>query len=195
MRDLERFTNTYSVSKTLRFELIPVGKTKENIERKGIIDADTKLAESYKKMKKTIDEFHKYFIDEALTGADLTGLADFYALYTAGAEEKKTEEYKKKYRVIKDSLRKEVVACFKKHDTFKILDKKELIQKELDKWIKKYHPDLYFDKDFYNFTTYFTGYIEPEICPRSTQTPLPACSRSGAYQNSNHGECSSCLKN
>ena len=176
MRDLERFTNTYSVSKTLRFELIPVGKTQENIERKGIIDADTKLAESYKKMKKTIDEFHKYFIDEALTGAELTGLQDFCALYTAGAEEKKTEEYKKKYRAIKDSLRKEVVACFKKHDTFKILDKKELIQKELDKWIKKYHPDLYFDKDFYNFTTYFTGYNENRMNMYSDEEKATAVS-------------------
>lgn len=176
MKELERFTNTYSVSKTLRFELIPVGKTQENIERKGIIDADTKLAESYQKMKKTIDEFHKYFIDDALTGAELTGLADFCALYTAGAEEKKTEGYKKKYTDVKDKLRKEVATYFKKHATFKILDKKELIQKELDKWIKKYHPDLYFDKDFYNFTTYFTGYNENRMNMYSEEEKATAVS-------------------
>lgn len=168
MKELERFTNTYSVSKTLRFELIPVGKTRENIERKGIIDADTKLAESYQKMKKTIDEFHKYFIDDALTGAKLTGLADFYALYTAGAEEKKTEEHKKNYKAVKDSLRKEVVAYFKKHETFKILGSDKLIREKLQPWIIENRKRINNDnlatdeeiKDFYNFTTYFTGYHE-----------------------------------
>ena len=33
----EKFTNRYAVSKTLRFELKPVGKTRENIERSGIL--------------------------------------------------------------------------------------------------------------------------------------------------------------
>ena len=31
-----KFTNLYPVSKTLRFELQPIGKTKENIEKNGI---------------------------------------------------------------------------------------------------------------------------------------------------------------
>ena len=37
---MKQFTNLYPVSKTLRFELQPVGKTKENIEKNGILLRD-----------------------------------------------------------------------------------------------------------------------------------------------------------
>jgi len=53
------FTNQYSLSKTLRFELIPIGKTLVNIETKGLLAQDNQRASSYKQMKKTIDEYHK----------------------------------------------------------------------------------------------------------------------------------------
>ncbi len=66
MKDLTQFTNLYSVSKTLRFELKPVGATLGNIQKNGIIEKDTALAASYKKMKNTIDEFHKDFIERTL---------------------------------------------------------------------------------------------------------------------------------
>ncbi len=173
---LEQFVNQYAVQKTLRFELIPMGKTLENIERKGILQTDTELAESYKKMKKTIDEFHKWFIDKSLENAVLTGLEDFYTLYTAGAEEKKTDEYKNKYKAIKDSLRKEIVACFKKQDIFNILNKKELVQIELKNWIQKNHPDLYYDESFRTFTTYFTGYNENRMNMYSEEEKATAVS-------------------
>ena len=53
----EGFINQYSLSKTLRFELRPVGRTKEFIERDGIIAEDTQKAEDYIKVKKIIEEF------------------------------------------------------------------------------------------------------------------------------------------
>lgn len=168
---LDQFINQYSVSKTLRFELIPTEKTKEHIARKGIIGADTELSVSYKEMKKTIDEFHKWFIDEALSDAKLTGLEDFSAVYPA-----KTDEDKSTIKDVKSSLRKEIVACFKKHDIYKTLDKKELIQKELEKWIDENHPGLYYDKNFCNFTTYFTGYNENRMNMYSDEEKATAVS-------------------
>ncbi len=157
---LEQFTNLYPVSKTLRFELIPIGKTADNIEKNGIIGTDSQLAESYKKMKKTIDEYHKAFIGKALADVSLTRLEDFYALYTASTEEKKSADFKGKYNSVKDALRKEIVKCFAACSTFKILDKKDLIQKELRPWIDANDPSLYFDENFRMFTTYFNGYNE-----------------------------------
>ena len=38
------FTRLYPLSKTLRFELKPVGKTKENIEQNGILERDNERA-------------------------------------------------------------------------------------------------------------------------------------------------------
>ena len=92
MKDLEQFTGIYQRSKTLGFELVPIGETLANIERNGILEADEKLAESYKKMKKTIDEFHKDFVQKALTGARLTGVEEFYRVYNAPQDEKKTDK-------------------------------------------------------------------------------------------------------
>ena len=37
MNNMGNFTNQYQVSKTLRFELIPQGKTLEHIQKTGII--------------------------------------------------------------------------------------------------------------------------------------------------------------
>lgn len=140
MKTLADFTGLYQVSKTLRFELIPVGETLRHIEEKGIIEADTKLAESYQLMKETIDDFHKDFIDRALTGVKLHGLAEYYALYTAAGEERQGKKYTDRIEKAKETLRKEIVKSFKANDMFKKLDKKELIQDELQKWIDTAHP-------------------------------------------------------
>ncbi|MBQ2025442.1 MAG: hypothetical protein II215_03110, partial [Paludibacteraceae bacterium] len=63
---MKRFTNLYQLSKTLRFELKPIGKTLENIEKHGLLEQDTHRAESYVKVKEIIDEYHKAFIEECL---------------------------------------------------------------------------------------------------------------------------------
>ena len=34
------FTNLYSISKTLRFELRPIGQTREHIETRGLLQRD-----------------------------------------------------------------------------------------------------------------------------------------------------------
>lgn len=158
MKDLDRFTSQYQVSKTLRFELKPTQETEKHIREKGIIDTDTKLANSYKQMKATIDEFHKDFIDRALSTAKLKHLDAFCELYFANAEEKKAEKYVERLKSAQSSLRKEIAGCFKADKDYEILDKKELIQKKLKKWIDENNLELYFDPDFNRITTYFSGY-------------------------------------
>lgn len=43
---MKNFTNKYQLSKTLRFELKPIGKTKDHIEAKGLLTQDKNRADS-----------------------------------------------------------------------------------------------------------------------------------------------------
>ena len=66
MNDLKQFTGLYSLSKSLRFELKPIGKTLENIEKNGILERDNQRAVGYMAIKKVIDEYHKAFIERTM---------------------------------------------------------------------------------------------------------------------------------
>ena len=57
MKDLKQFIGKYPVSKTLRFELRPVGRTQEWIEKNGVVENDEHKAENYPQVKKLIDEY------------------------------------------------------------------------------------------------------------------------------------------
>ena len=61
-----RQENGYSVSKTLRFELKPMEKTLENISKGKFLESDKKKSDDYKDVKKIIDNYHRYFIDDVL---------------------------------------------------------------------------------------------------------------------------------
>ena len=79
MATLVSFTKQYQVQKTLRFELIPQGKTQANIDAKGFINDDLKRDENYMKVKGVIDELHKNFIEQTLVNVDY----DWRSLATA----------------------------------------------------------------------------------------------------------------
>lgn len=66
MSNFNEFTHLYQLSKTLRFELKPIGETLKHFNESGILDQDEHRAESYKKVKKLIDRYHKEFMEEAL---------------------------------------------------------------------------------------------------------------------------------
>ena len=162
--NLSNFTNRYSNSKTLRFELIPQGKTLEHIYSKGLINQDQQRAESYQKMKQTIDEFHKYFIELAMQQVQLTQLPAFQDLYFAPAEQKREDKFKKEFEKVQTTLRKEIAQSFQigeAKEIFSKIGKEKLITELLEKWIQEQQRlDLYFDESFKNFTTYFGGFHE-----------------------------------
>jgi CRISPR-associated protein Cpf1 len=110
--DLSSFTNLYSLSKTLRFELIPQGNTLEMIEQHGLLIKDETRAENYKKVKKIIDEYHKDFINKAIEGLVLNGLEDFILLYNKAL---RSEDDKKQMALVQTSLRKQISERFSKH--------------------------------------------------------------------------------
>ena len=178
---MEQFTNLYSLSKTLRFELKPIGKTKENIEKNGILERDNERAVAYKAVKKVIDEYHKAFIEMMLNDFELQYemLEEYHRLYqiSNSSEPKKKEKLQK----IQENLRKQISDRFTKSEQYKRLFGKELIKEDLSEFVKTpqfgnyiraQKGDEYTDEQvrqiqertledidqFKDFTTYFSGF-------------------------------------
>jgi CRISPR-associated protein Cpf1 len=155
------FSNLYSLSKTLRFELIPQYKTLEHIERSGLLQQDEQMAKDYNEVKKIIDDYHKYFIDEALVNIKLEKLQQYYELLT---KRDKSNDDQLNLDNIKKELRKEIVMGFTSNAKFKNIDKKELIQNDLKDWLKTNgnakEDKINLVEKFTHFTTYFTGFHE-----------------------------------
>lgn len=156
MNNLSTFTNLYPLSKTLRFELIPQGKTLEYIHENGLLEHDEHRAESYIEVKKIIDEYHKMFINQALDGFKLNALEDYFLYYQLP---KRGDEEKKKFQEIQSKLRKQIADRFVKSDSFKNLFAKELIKDDLKTFVQS-DEEKKLIQEFDNFTTYFTGFHE-----------------------------------
>jgi CRISPR-associated protein Cpf1 len=158
---MKEFTNLYSLQKTLRFELKPIGKTLETIQAKGLLAQDEQRADDYQKVKKIIDEYHKNFIDNALQNVQLTNLQTFYDLYIA------TERDKDAIKAEQKRLRQEIGISLKgKKDNeqaqkYKKLFEKELIKELLPEYLgTERNTDREYVEKFSSFTTYFTGFHE-----------------------------------
>ena len=118
-----KFTNQYSVNKTLRFELKPEGKTKkllsgtENKENgqnplRQLIIKDEARAEAYKILKKDIDNVHRKFLSIALDkeniGEDIQ--QEFEKLFSVAFEnwKHKKNDKSKKFKEIQKKLAKKI---------------------------------------------------------------------------------------
>lgn len=164
MKRFEELSGLYSLSKTLRFELKPVGKTLDNIERHGIIAEDTKRAEEYQKLKSIIDRYHKAFIRQSLwsyklkleSNEEYDSLEEYLLLAEKTA---RTEAEDAAFVKVKENLRKQVVTAFKSNDHFADLFKKELIKQHLPEFVEDLD-ERQMVENFSNFTTYFTGFHE-----------------------------------
>ena len=122
MKKLDQFVNLYSVSKTLRFKAIPVGKTQENIAVKRLLEEDEERAEKYKKAKKIIDKYHIAFIEESLSKVKLVGLDEYYPLFN---KKEKDDSDKQQLKELEGNLRKQVVDAFRSDKAYDLLfDKK-----------------------------------------------------------------------
>lgn len=157
-KELKDFTKKYPISRTLRFELVPVGKTTDTIARERIIDIDSTLNEDYKKMKKTIDEYHKDFIESSLEGLKLTGLKQYFDL-SLPVYGKRQESDIRALKDIRDNLRKQVAKCFTDRAEYKRLFTEELLKKGyLKNWVSNQKKELFYTEKFNDKYTYFSGY-------------------------------------
>lgn len=162
MNTFNELTGLYSLSKTLRFELKPIGKTLEHIERKGVIAQDEQRAYEYEKVKDIIDRYHKQFISMCLSSLNLKlesddssdSLAEYLELASMS---KRTVEQENEFNKVKENLRKQIVTAFKNGGSFSDLFKKELIQEHLPN-IAENDEEKRMIENFSKFTTYFTGF-------------------------------------
>lgn len=156
---MNEFTHLYPLSKTLRFELRPVGKTEEMFRKSGILEQDNGRADSYKVVKKLIDRYHKDFIEKALQGFEFEegSLEEYYKLYsTANRDEKEENDFEK----AKESLRKQITKQLTKQEAYKRIYGKELIKEDLCKAIECSEEEKKAIEEFNDFTTYFRGFHE-----------------------------------
>jgi len=187
--NLKQFSNLYQVSKTLRFELKAVGKTKENIERNGILERDNQRAVGYKAIKKVIDEYHKSFIELMLDyfelnltdNGNLDSLEEYFLLYHLPSNDPTRND---RMARVQDALRKQISDRFMKSEPYKRLFGKELIREDLLQFVLTPQFEVYIRSQkgnanlsehevrlvqedylqeiaqFKDFTTYFSGFYE-----------------------------------
>ncbi len=162
---MKELTNLYPVSKTLRFELQPIGKTKENIERNGILKRDSKRAEDYKIVKGFIDEYHKQFIKDRLwsfklplqSEGHLNSLEEYQTLYELSKRDATQEA---EFTEVKDNLRGIIAKRLTQSGSnYERIFKKELIREDLVEFLEN-EEDKEIVRQFADFTTYFVGFHE-----------------------------------
>ncbi len=174
------FTNLYQLSKTLRFELIPQGKTLEMIQKKGLLQQDLHKNTAYKMVKIILDEYHKNFMSDALSSLNLKYLEDFAKYYNLP---KRDENQNKEFKEIQQKIRKEISNKFSTHVHFPKLFSAELFKIPKDssefngillKWIfnneetadriveklkiENKEQIINILKEFNSFATYFSGF-------------------------------------
>lgn len=136
------FIHLYSLSKTLRFEARPIGDTLRNFIKNGLLKRDEHRAESYVKVKKLIDEYHKAFIDRVLSNGGLNyedkgeydSLTEYYVLYSTTRRDETTQKH---FKATQQNLRDQIVKKLTDDDAYKHLFGKELIESYKDKEDKK----------------------------------------------------------
>ncbi|AKG08867.1 hypothetical protein AAX05_00205 [Moraxella bovoculi] len=165
------FTHLYPLSKTVRFELKPIGKTLEHIHAKNFLNQDETMADMYQKVKAILDDYHRDFIADMMGEVKLTKLAEFYDVYLKFRKNPKDDGLQKQLKDLQAVLRKEIVKPIGNGGKYKagydrlfgaklFKDGKEL--GDLAKFViaqeGESSPKLAHLAHFEKFSTYFTGF-------------------------------------
>ena len=182
------FKRLYPLSKTLRFEAKPIGATLDNIIKSGLLEEDEHRAQSYVKVKKLIDEYHKVFFDRVLNEGCLTienkgkknSLEEYYESYMSKSND---ENVSKTFKEIQENLRSVIAKKLTDDKAYANLfgnkliesykdkdDKKKIIDSDLIQFINTAEPSQLDSmsqdeakvlvKEFWGFTTYFVGFFD-----------------------------------
>ena len=184
MSVFENFTNLYSLSKTLKFELkpyLPEGMSPnekechmdlfwENYLNSTLFQHDNERNESYPVVKELLDIFHRRFINDALSTFVCDEKHTWQNLYDLYIKDKKA----KSFTNMQKSIRADIVKRFNAHDWWPYLSSyKELIEDLIpnlvsndDDFLEEAKERLSLDKDalkkhleiFSRFTVYFGKY-------------------------------------
>lgn len=181
MSKISEFNEHFQKTLTLRNELVPIGKTLENIISSDLLENDEKRSSDYKRAKEIIDDFHKDFIEKSLKSVNIDWCELEELLSKKNPldfSEKKA--FLKKVEKVQENLRKEIVNVFKNFSFGSFLKKKASKTNQKDEYVDLGFKDLFLsglfkfllpksikseeDKkiisSFNNFTSYFTGFHE-----------------------------------
>lgn len=151
----EKCINRTSLSKTLRFSLIPVGKTEENFDKNEMLRKDKERLENSQKVKKLMDEYYRYYLEKSLCGKQLD--SDNFSLYVnLYSKSQKEDADNKQMRDLEDGFRKSIAGLFE--NTKEILGK-DLIRNHLLGFLTEEN-DKELVRSFEKFSTYFVGFFK-----------------------------------
>ena len=150
----EQFINRYSLSKTLRFSLIPVGETENNFNNNFLLEKDKQRAENYEKVKGYIDRFHKEYIESVLSKARIEKVNEYANLYW---KSNKDDSDINAMESLENDMRKQISKQLKSNARYKRLFGKELICEDLPSFLTDKN-EIETVECFRSFTTYFKGF-------------------------------------
>lgn len=110
----DKFTNKYSLSKTLRFELKPVGNTTQMLQENHVIQIDEDRKKAYENTKPYFDRLHREFINESLDNVHLQGLSSYSKTLKLFKANRSSDKVKKQLQSKRKELREQVVSFFDK---------------------------------------------------------------------------------
>lgn len=135
-KDFSQFTNKYSLSKTLRFELKPVGKTLEKMKTNFAYDQDLqtflkdqKIEDAYQALKPFIDKIHEKFIIASLKFEEAKHIdfSDYFEAYKAKKDDKGEKNLRKEigelYKIGEENIKSAYQYGWKWNKKQKNLDK------------------------------------------------------------------------
>ena len=159
----ENFVGLYKLSKTLRFELKPVGRTLEHIRKSGVLDRDFVRAAEYTRIKEILDGEHRALLERSLgrkMGVDWTELASAYDLFRKSEKDNAARDVLENATTI---CRKKIVESFHADEMYDVLTEatpskfiKRLMNSAKE---RKENPERAVEV-FSSFACYFTGYQE-----------------------------------
>lgn len=132
----DQFTNKYAISKTLRFELKPIGNTKQMLENEDVFKKDEIIQKKYEETKPYFDRLHREFIEEAFKNCRLNNANKYFDVLQKLKKNKKDKADQKDFFNISAILRKEVVS---------------ILNLEAKDWVENKYPEIGFKKNDVHF--------------------------------------------
>lgn len=159
MKKYDSFFNKYSLSKTLRFSLIPIGKTEENFNAKLLLEQDKKRANAYKIVKECIDDYHRFYIEERLSQPmflNLSQICDYAELYY---KSNKTQSELQAMEKSEAEMRKIIAKHLTSGENYKSIMGKKIIEEILPEFLTD-NNKIAAVKMFNKFATYFEKFYK-----------------------------------
>lgn len=156
MRTIDNFAlndnyKGFSVIKKISTKLVPVGKTRENIDKYSIISNDEIRKKDSDYVKSYIDRIHKNFINSILSKSEI----NWNELYQA-FENYMLLKDRKTLKLCQNKYRTEISKLFKSDETYKKIFGKQLFEELLPEICTE--EEMIYVKKFTNFYSYFTNF-------------------------------------